>query len=218
MGFYAPLWSPRFSGSSFYSSDNSHFLCTVTGALWTSLGRTFDRDNDYITMPQAVSQSLTGKDSATLLMWVKQTVIDGTAQSLFFIQNSSIGAARLFLSVAATTGVISGGGRSSDSGSAQSGNGSTLVVGGFHLVGMTMDLPNQTIDVWYDTTKTSTTGLAFAESTFQNTTRAGDVIGNNPGFTADFGGTIGEVLLSAPKLSDGVIEAWRYATKWRYGA
>ncbi len=48
---YAPLWRPELAGSPFQSSGvygiPTH-TCTVTGALWTPQGRTFDGLNDII--------------------------------------------------------------------------------------------------------------------------------------------------------------------------
>ena len=46
---YLPLWHPNLSGSPFNSIDPYGHTCTVTGATYSSAGRTFDGTNDVIT-------------------------------------------------------------------------------------------------------------------------------------------------------------------------
>ena len=64
----APLYHPDLSGDTFYSRDDYRHYCTVTGAIWTSQGRTFDGD-DYITTPQP----LAGLDQYSVCVWFKAT-------------------------------------------------------------------------------------------------------------------------------------------------
>ena len=54
---YLPLYKrdSGSSGGSFLSDDGYGHVCTVTGALWTPNGRSFDGIDDYITVPDTVS-------------------------------------------------------------------------------------------------------------------------------------------------------------------
>ena len=65
---YLPLY--KLDGASFKSADRYSHLCTVTGALWTPQGRTFDGTDDYITVPHnAVFDFGTG--AFTWIVWFK---------------------------------------------------------------------------------------------------------------------------------------------------
>jgi hypothetical protein len=56
------------------SRDAYGHLCTVTGALWTPRGRSFDGVDDYIDCGNDVSLDIT--DAITIEAWVKLNVID----------------------------------------------------------------------------------------------------------------------------------------------
>ena len=53
---YLPLYQP--DGASFASRDAYGHLCTVTGALWTPQGRTFDGADDIIDLGNNVQTVL----------------------------------------------------------------------------------------------------------------------------------------------------------------
>ncbi len=68
--FYAPLWSQRCGGSSFFSQDNYRYTCTVTEATWGVTGRTFDGVDDCINCGNGAS--LTIANAITLKAWMKR--------------------------------------------------------------------------------------------------------------------------------------------------
>ena len=67
------LWLPlyRKDGDTILSSDGYGHLCTVTGALWTPQGRTFDGAS-YISIPNHASLNIT--EAISLEAWVYYTV------------------------------------------------------------------------------------------------------------------------------------------------
>ncbi len=64
---YLPLH--RLDGASFISKDVYGHLCTVTGALWTPRGRSFDGVDDYINLGSATAFEC---PSLTFLAWIKR--------------------------------------------------------------------------------------------------------------------------------------------------
>jgi len=70
---YVPLWHPtlgsQVSGSTFQSKDKIGHICTVTGALWTPQGRTFDGFDDSIEVSDTPSLDII--DAITIGGWVK---------------------------------------------------------------------------------------------------------------------------------------------------
>lgn len=71
---YLPLHQR--DGSSFMSRDAYGHLCTVTGAIWTPQGRSFDGIDDKITIPLSISGAISAE------IWAKETAWDS--------QNSAI--------------------------------------------------------------------------------------------------------------------------------
>jgi len=63
---YLPLH--RLDGASFMSKDAYGHLCTVTGALWTPRGRSFDGSDDYIDCGNKGSLEITG--AITIELWL----------------------------------------------------------------------------------------------------------------------------------------------------
>jgi len=63
---YLPLH--KLDGSSMMSQDAYGHLCTVTGALWTPQGRSFDGVDDYISTPDHAT--LDGMPELTIVAWV----------------------------------------------------------------------------------------------------------------------------------------------------
>ncbi len=66
---YLPLY--ELDGASFMSKDKHGHLCTVTGALWTPLGRSFDGTDDEITT--GLNPSTTLGQEVTILSWLYPT-------------------------------------------------------------------------------------------------------------------------------------------------
>ena len=72
---YLPLYER--DGSSFMSKDAYGHLYTVTGALWTPRGRSFDGSDDYVTIPDHAAFDIATK--LTFLSWVKSDVVASVA-------------------------------------------------------------------------------------------------------------------------------------------
>lgn len=70
-----PLWSANLQGTPIVSVDTTQYSATVTGANWTSQGRTFDGNNDYITITDtvAIQNIYDGIGGASIVMWLKPT-------------------------------------------------------------------------------------------------------------------------------------------------
>ena len=66
---YLPLY--QLDGASFMSRDAYGHLCTVTGALWTPRGRTFDGDDDRIA--SSSSSAFAAVTGITIMIWCKIT-------------------------------------------------------------------------------------------------------------------------------------------------
>ena len=69
-----PLWLS--DGSSFMSRDHYGHLCSVTGALWTPQGRSFDGVDDCIIISSNLG--ITGGD-ITICVWFKPTAAGGSS-------------------------------------------------------------------------------------------------------------------------------------------
>ena len=78
---YAPLWRPDQAGSPFTSKPPIPHLATVTGALWTPQGRTFDGTDDFISAGNAAPlDTLAGAFS--LEVWFKPTSLGGNSKGI----------------------------------------------------------------------------------------------------------------------------------------
>ena len=64
---YLPLY--KLGGASFLSRDKHGHLCSVTGAIWTPRGRSFDGSDDLIDCGAGTSLDIT--NTITLEAWVK---------------------------------------------------------------------------------------------------------------------------------------------------
>ena len=68
--FYAPLWHPGLAISPFLSKNpGAVHTCTVTGALWTPQGRSFDGNDDKIDCGNSVALQLT--TTISTIFWYK---------------------------------------------------------------------------------------------------------------------------------------------------
>ena len=68
---YLPLW--KRDGSTFLRDDGSGTVCTVTGALWTPQGRSFDiAHDDVINIPDSSLWNISSNDF-TISLWVKHS-------------------------------------------------------------------------------------------------------------------------------------------------
>jgi len=66
---YVPLYDVRLDADPFQSRDSFRHLCDVTGAVWTSKGRSFDGVDDKITIPHTAS--LDNLLPYSQIIWVK---------------------------------------------------------------------------------------------------------------------------------------------------
>jgi len=63
----APLWQSDLSGSTFTSIDAYAHSCNVSGATWSSSGRSFDGVDDYISVPDSPSLDIT--EALSIEVW-----------------------------------------------------------------------------------------------------------------------------------------------------
>lgn len=78
--FYAPLWHPDLSRSSFITKDVNEYSCAVVGAVWKYNGRDFDGNDDHITQATFLDTMLS---AFTIEMWVRDEGGAGTTKALF---------------------------------------------------------------------------------------------------------------------------------------
>ena len=76
---YLPLW--KLDGSSFTSADGHGHTCTVTGATWTSQGRSFDDTDDEIALSNVAS--LKTASDLTVTAWVYFTGTAGNEPHIY---------------------------------------------------------------------------------------------------------------------------------------
>ena len=72
LALYLPLWHPELTGGTIVSKDPNAHSCTVTGAVWTSQGRSFDGTDDKITIANHPALNITG--ALTLEAWARCTL------------------------------------------------------------------------------------------------------------------------------------------------
>jgi len=197
---YLPLWHPELTGSPIISKDLNALSCAVTGAVWTSTGRTFDGSDDTINC--GVSDVLNLAAGAhTILLWAKTTTTDEKYLYLRWTYPSGYG-----MAISATQKLQIWAG--TDPPGWLAGN-STFNDGLWHLVGYSKN--GTAVTVWLD-------GQADGTPT-------GGVGLTNPGATAyiasrDGGncwsGSIGEGWIYNRIVSAVEANHIYSSTKWRY--
>lgn len=210
--FYTPLWHPALSPTVFKSLDANAHTCTVTGALWTPQGRSFDGD-DNINCGSASSLRFTG--AFTVLAWINSSK---GASNHDIVMRGNMGAnatAAWGFSITSTGNLM------------------------FLLVKNTVDdnfsaTQNATLTVdgttWYqvggvfDTTQV----LLYKNGLLEPSTAAGDltstindptepvIIGKETRDANLFQGLISEVIIFSRALTLSEIQNNYLATKWRY--
>ncbi len=104
--FYAPLWRPDLGGSTFYDLAG-HNLCTVTGAVWGSQGRTYNGD-DLINIDAALTP-LASTTTGTWLTWINSSDVTPAAQySLICFGNTAAASLELIILDITTGGKVQG--------------------------------------------------------------------------------------------------------------
>lgn len=88
---YLPLY--KLDGASFMSRDAYGHLCTVTGAIWTPQGHSFDGTDDEIALPSAVYQAFSNSDDFTICIWfyVDGTISGATRYAIGFVGDTVAG-------------------------------------------------------------------------------------------------------------------------------
>ena len=185
-------------GSQFTSDDAYGHLATVTGALWTPQGRSFDRVDDFISVGNPVSLQLA--TTLTIGFWGKLNVLDASNQRGVSKEEA----------YALTI-------RNTNLPSVQLGAGDPVVVQSPEAI---------SINTWYNFTFTydGTTGIIYVNGINKNSA----VVGYSPNQTNSvllgkhsagvelWGGLIGEVFIYNRALSAGEIQHNYLATKWRF--
>jgi len=212
---YLPFWHNELSGSVFSSVDDFRHACTVTGALWGSMGRTFDGTDDKIVGNANIDFSGTG--ARTLIVWA--------CPDSASLQNDKIGniVSLGWASVAVQPAAGGAFGIAT--------YGYTTKAGQWAMFGVSADVESSgllTADTWYclGATYTGTTvqlyqdGVADnSETQTLNTVNAPIRIAEKVYTSADriwFKGKVGEVLFYNRALTAGEIQNNYLNTRWRY--
>lgn len=202
---YLPLY--KLDGASFKSKDAYGHLCTVTGALWSLDGRTFDGTDDRISCGNHTSLNLTSEDFSGMA-WVNPTDLSATPFVISKGQTNVRGWGFYF----------DAGGRlifsTSQSGAIQKTQTamSTIVINTRYSIGFTRSGADARVYVdGIDVTNSAVSHInpdSDANELFVGQMRGSGV---NP-----LAGTIGECLLWNRKLTPQEIQLIHLATKWRY--
>lgn len=203
--FYAPLYKK--DGASFISADKYGHLCTVTGALWTPQGRSFDGDDDIITFTPAGFS--TGNIPITLEAWVNPTTVSG--KNILHLGTRSVNRSYLMHFGMDASGDLSlslwGPDWRSAGGKVSAGVMQHVVIS-YDAVGAPKGYVNA-VDVGTMTPASSPTPN-FLSAGSSIMARSDELAGQ---FTA---GTIGEVRVYSRALSQLEIQQIYLATRWRY--
>lgn len=203
---YLPLYEP--DSTSFMSRDRYGHLATVTGAVWTPLGRSFDGVDDKISIPDQTY--LTPVNDYTIIVWFKANSWAGNWYENSIISQPAGGGAepKWFFTY----------------------DGANTIFEWFNGIARTTlsDAWTANIGQWYQIALTkSGTSYAFYKDGISNGTAthatavaaaAGAVlIGQGQGASDSFNGIIGEVsFYDLRVLTPAEIQRNYLATKWRY--
>jgi hypothetical protein len=217
--FYAPLWHPALSvapGGTFQSLEASPKTCTVTGALWTPQGRSFDGIDDQILSPRHPSWGNPG-NSLTVCVWAKANslastpglagnFLDGTGRG-FHLRFKSTGELDWF--------VGTGGGTAPETKEATSAAG-LITTGKWHFVAGRYD--GAFVDVLLNGQVVCTPTAQTGDVYYSNDLLIAKYNNNDDGSgnANPLNGMIGEVLIYNRALSAGEIMRDYQRTKWRY--
>jgi hypothetical protein len=200
---YLPLYC--LDGSSFMSKDAYGHLCTVTGALWRPNGRSFDGEDDKITVPDG-SLWDTG-DEVTVSCWFKTTTAQ-TSRSLVLHDLNSY-KYMLFITINSTK------------------------IKFYTRTALGMVIPEAT-GIWDDGVWHNAVGVYKRSDGERGKLYVdGDLVGTDTGYdepimegdegmhiglysNSYFEGTIGEVMVYNRALAPSEVQRNYLATKWRY--
>ncbi len=198
----APMWQTECDASPFTTIDSNAKSLTVTNAIWTSSGYSFDGTDDHIRgtviaeMSEASDFSITG--------WINGNEL-GTSGAETFLANTIATANRVGLTLNSGqlyAGVYDGGWTTAGG----------VVTSGWHYFGMSYDSAGPTIVLYIDTTLG---GDGYAPSVNSN---IGFSLGDTTGDVADYNGLIGEIQIYGSTLSNADLLQNYNATKSKYMA
>ncbi len=210
VGIYLPLYDIRFEVSPFLSFDSYGHLCTVYGALWTSQGRDFDGEDDYISLPITSPLDLSSASDWSILLWVKASLPTAGKVGIIF-QSSTATTRGIFLQLD-DTGLVRFAMRSVTAYVPLFGSNITT---GWYLLGGTY-LSSSNIMAFYENgeLKGSGTGVNDVPVPNQNAIGKGDrAYSGTPQYLE---GIVGSLLIYNRELSVAEIQSIYLATKWRY--
>jgi hypothetical protein len=180
--------------------------CTVTGATYSYLGRTYDGVDDYIDHEYHLSSS----QNFTINVWVNATApTEGKTSSIMSFLTASVRGIGIDIPASGLAVFImrEAGGTSSSVSSTVS------IAGSWHMLTATYNTDTNTMEFFVDGVSMGTrAGKVVLTSSL-------DRIGSNyvvSGAGEYFGGTIGEVEVYSKTLTQSQITQDYNATKWRY--
>ncbi len=197
---YLPLY--QLDGVSFMSKDKHGHLSTVTGALWTPQGRSFDGADDYINAGNDASLDIT--DAITIEAWF---TAGGQGQAGYGRLISKEGSVFFlnFTSANILTCVIK------DSGGTSHSIGVEVTYNVWHHIILAYNGALQTVDLDGEQFGTPASWVGDI-----NTDTSNIVIGNREANDRSWDGLIGEVRIYNRMLTPLEIQHNYLATKWRY--
>ncbi len=205
-----PLWHPLLSASTFTSLDTTGASCTVTGAIWTPQGRTFDGDDKIECGASSVFDF--GLNSFTYWTWFEGTTLASRAIICKKKDGSPYTGSKLGLT---TTGKGTLYTYDNVSGTEEIIGSTTLTDGKFHLLMGIRDMTALRLYLYVDGVSDATPVVITGRNVTIITEQLG--IGRSEdGSGLFFTGGIGEVGVANNASSAGDAMRHLQATKWRY--
>lgn len=210
---YAPLFSQRLKGSSFYSRDANKFLLTATNTVWGEQGRAF-AGTGYITVPNSALLNPALADFS-IFAWIKAGADVTDWRKIVSTRN--IGATlRYCLYVNKTTGTFIA--EANFAGTSKSDACGVVNDNTWHFVGGTWDRDGF-LTAYRDAVPSGSPTDISALSAVDLSPVNYRFIGADTITTQRFIGTIGEVWkYIGEALSASAVEEFYESTRWRYEA
>ncbi len=205
LALYLPLH--KRDGVSFESEDKHSHLCTVTGALWTAQGRSFDGTDDWISLGNPSALDFGGKTAFTIEAWVKATAPTNVANYNIVCLGRLLILYRYKSGGIYATLVDSGGTQREIGGDLDAANN-----GWSHVLAQ---YDGGQYSLWVDAVKSASVWNGV--TTLHSPAQSGDAIGSDFAGTQFFwSGSIGEVRIYNRALIPLEIHRNYRTTKWRY--
>ena len=207
LALYLPLWYPHgdMTGSTIYSYDKNRHSCTVTGATWGVIGRTFNGTSGVIDCGNSSAFDVT--TGVTVELWLYSDT-DGASQGL--VCKRGAGANWPFDIYKWSDNQVLIGARGSAGENLDFDTSVAINTTGWHHLVYTYNKQNQIVylDVATTESQANTTTMATNTDPIE--------IGANSSLTRWYKNLIGEVRIYNRALSVGEITRNYQATKWRY--